>query len=137
MKTEQRFKFINSARPESYVHESRTEHKSLYVVVFFFHLVPGIHVFYVCIWTIFVFMFHIRCIYVDIYAHTCWLPSSSPSHSHFLVYFTYSKQALLFCRFLAVIAAAVVVDHSFDSFILVRFRKKKIQTTLIFTCHYV
>ena len=36
MKTEQRFKFINSARPESYVHESRTEHKSLYVVVLVF-----------------------------------------------------------------------------------------------------
>lgn len=104
-----------------------------FMLLLLFSLVPGEFTYVMFMWTIFVFMFHIRCIYVDIYAHTCWQSSSS----HSLVQFTYSKQALLFCRFVVVIGRRCRC-RSLIRFISFQFgAERRKQATLAFTCHYV
>lgn len=79
MKREQRFKFINSAQPKvMYTSHAPTTYFTWYMQS------KRVRAFMFCgrvfMIAIFVFLFHIRCIYDEIYKYTCWsLVFSSPS----------------------------------------------------------
>lgn len=85
MKREQRFKFINSAQPKvMYTSHAPTTYFTWYMQS------KRVRAFMFCgrvfMIAIFVFLFHIRCIYDEIYMYTCW------SLAFFFIEFTSSNE---------------------------------------------